>query len=169
MWFMRDALALVCVCWAWIVGRFFIFGVTPDCLVWRAHFTSESWYRLTPIRWGMPWTWFPWLPLAMAILSVPFYWSPLWWCVLIEQTVFHAWFPLFAVQRHRGLSMAICILAITCAITRWPYVCVYPIWAIHYALSMILYMWFALIQIQTLCVPVCHEPLPMTERQPRTI
>lgn len=167
---MRTLIAISACAWAWIVGRCIAFGIHKRILYWRAHVTADTWYRLTPIRWQMPYHILPTIPLVLTLLKIN--------ALTVEDDALHitglllltsaqAFFPVFIAQIHSARLLAMWALAN--AVGNALYAVWHPYWAaLPVAGATWVHLWFFIMEVQLIRRPV-RRTGPEEHRQPRVL
>ena len=166
--------------WSYIVGRSIVFGVrSKKVIYWKPHFTSNTWYNLTPILLRLPDTiikYFHGIVILFSALYLVIVDHFLLHLSMICLTVsLHAFIPIFVIHAHSDTVLFVwALLNITCLVAMiigtdylqfiTGYLAVFaliPPTAISF--------WFILIQIQLqICIPIKFKGIE-ENRKPRII
>lgn len=167
---MRPLIAISACAWAWIVGRCIAFGIHKRILCWRAHMTADTWYRLTPIRWQIPYHILPHIPLALTLLQInalALQDDTLHITGLVLLTSAQAFFPVFIAQIHSARLLA--VWALINAAGNALYAIWHPYWAaVPVAGAVCVHLCFFIMEVQLIWIPVRRKG-PEEERQPRVL
>ena len=176
---MRILFVISATLWSWVVGRVIAFGIGIEACKWMPNMTADSWYRLTPIRYPIPYKWFNYMPIYIAAAFIP--------ALIIDNDILHAvsvvslalqhaFVPLFVAQIHDGktlITWGSCCIGATIATILLLCIDLNTISIIALVLQcfiLCLMIWLSAIEIYvTFVTHVIHQPPEELPRVPRTV
>jgi len=168
---MRILFAISACAWAYIVGRCIAFGIHRKALGWTAILTTNTWYRLTPLKYPIPCLFLPYMPILFTLLKA--------YSLLLDDNTIHifgvilltsaqAFFPIFIVQIHSKYIIA--MWALCNVVGNACYASLHNnIEAIPIYLLIGLHIWFLALEIQLYNISIVRFVPPYEKRQPRTV
>ena len=168
---MRILFALSACAWAYIVGRCIAFGLQFKGLWWKAQLTTSTWYRLTPLKFKMPYRYIPYTPILFSICktySLALDDNTIHILGLLLLTSAQAFFPIFIIQLHKKQTIAGWALANI--LGNILYASLHSIVeAIPIYLLACIHIWFFVLEIQLYHVSIVRHTPPYEQRQPRIV
>lgn len=176
---MRIFFVLSASLWAWLVGRAITFGPNTRGVCWHANIRADSWYRLTPNPYNIPYKYFPTLPFVLAILAVPALFVQddiIHVATVLKLVSEHAYIPMFIAHIHSDVVLALwtlfnmlasvgSILALNVDHSVWATIAVIPT-----LVATALHAWFLAIELYLVFKqPPVRQELAYEARQPRTV
>ena len=166
--------------WSYIVGRSIVFGVrSKKVIYWKPHFTSNTWYNLTPILLRLPDTIIKYFHGIVILFSALYLFIVdhflLHLTVICLTVSLHAFIPIFVIHTHSDTVLlawahanSTCMVAMIIGTVYLQFITEYlavfaliPPTAISF--------WFTLIQIQLCsCIPIKFKGIE-ENRKPRII
>ena len=89
---MRIIFALSASLWCWLVSRAIAFGPTSKSICWHPNMHADTWYRLTVLPFKISSSLFTYIPICIAISSVP--------TLYIDNDIVHILSVIFLVSEH---------------------------------------------------------------------
>lgn len=176
---MRFLFVLSASLWAWLVGRTLAFGPTLKGMCWHPMMHADTWYRLTPNPYNIPYQYFAGISYIIAALAIPalFIDNNMIHAITVAWLVSeHAYVPIFVAHVHSEIWLtlwplanaiigAACVYLFSFVSSKWATIAVIPTLC-----SVLLNMWFFVIECHLLCKQnIIRQEQAYEERRPRLV
>jgi len=162
--------------WTWLISRCIVFGPNVKGICWYPNMHADTWYRLTPLPYQIPFKLFPYISIVIATLAIPILYlddntiHTLAICTLVSE---HTFLPIFVAHKHSEAlitTWAALNTATKILLLYMLYHHEYILATVSTVFQTVLMLWFFFTQLYIVIKqPIQKQQPPIQERHQRVI